>query len=257
MTRRGLRALSRTRAELGRTGRHRRRAKTSRFGTHCRFMTGTRRMDSRPGALFLSGSLIGEPHLSCFRGQSLRSAAIHRHLGLGRQFMSVARKVVLSRKDALLVRHRPLDPGQGEDTLLHVEAEPFEEILDPDDGFFGLMSVKGTTTGPDIQSIVGVPEGSGTALPVFEFRQASPNPFALGTTLTYVLRRAGRVKIEVFDIQGRLIRTIRDDWNLVGQHSAGWGGTDQAGRPAGSGVYFFRVSVDGAAVGSQAVVLLR
>ena len=146
--------------------------------------------------------------------------------------------------------------AQGEDTLLDVEAQPFEGILDPDDGFFGLMSVKGTTIGPDWQTITEaavspVTEG------VISFRRLEPNPFASLTTLEYALRQDGTIRVDVFDLQGRLVRTLADGWIPAGMHSVEWRGISQAGTQVASGVYFLRVQVDGKVALRRPVVLLR
>jgi len=147
--------------------------------------------------------------------------------------------------------------AQGEDSLRHVDEEPFEGILDPDDGFFGLVSVKGTTIGPDVHSPVGVEEGPDPAGFIIQFRPAAPNPFGRQTYLTYVLNRRARVRLDVFDVQGRLIRTLENNWHLTGPQSTSWDGRDQAGGYVASGMYFVRFLVDGAIVARQRVVFLK
>jgi flagellar hook assembly protein FlgD len=46
------------------------------------------------------------------------------------------------------------------------------------------------------------------------------------------------VKIRVFDMLGREIRTLAEGWFEAGTHSVTWDATDNAGRPVVSGVYF-------------------
>jgi hypothetical protein len=48
---------------------------------------------------------------------------------------------------------------------------------------------------------------------------------------------------EVFDVAGRLVRRILDEPSIAGERVLTWEGTDRVGRPAASGVYFFRLTV--------------
>jgi flagellar hook assembly protein FlgD len=53
------------------------------------------------------------------------------------------------------------------------------------------------------------------------------------------------VKIEVFDAQGRRVRTLADRVVEPGAHSVVWDGTDASGRRAGPGVYLYRMTSNG------------
>jgi hypothetical protein len=70
---------------------------------------------------------------------------------------------------------------------------------------------------------------------------AHPNPFNPATTISFALPRAGAVTLEIFDIQGRKVRTLLDDQRFeAGHHEQPWDGRDGTGRGVSSGVYFYR-----------------
>jgi len=68
-----------------------------------------------------------------------------------------------------------------------------------------------------------------------------PNPFNPSTTLSFSLARAGHVRLSVYDLAGRLVRTLVDGEHEAGTHRVVWNGTDATGRAVGAGVYFVRV----------------
>lgn len=71
-----------------------------------------------------------------------------------------------------------------------------------------------------------------------------PNPFNPATTIQYQIAQDGRVTLRVYDVAGRLVRTLVDRAQAAGAYEARWNGTDEAGRPVASGVYFYRIQSD-------------
>lgn len=88
--------------------------------------------------------------------------------------------------------------------------------------------------------------GSGTtALPkAFSLSQNSPNPFNPSTTISYDVPEGKKIQIsiKVYDIRGRLIRTLVNEEKEAGSYNVFWDGTDQNGRQISSGVYFYRMA---------------
>ena len=70
---------------------------------------------------------------------------------------------------------------------------------------------------------------------------ASPNPFNPLTTLRFRLPAAGATQVGVFDLHGRLIKSLVRDDLPAGDHAVTWNGRDALGRPVASGVYFVRL----------------
>jgi hypothetical protein len=68
-----------------------------------------------------------------------------------------------------------------------------------------------------------------------------PNPFTPGTSIAFGLPDARHVRVTIFDVRGRLVRTLADGVFEAGPHDVPWDGTNSAGEPLGSGVYFYRL----------------
>ncbi len=85
---------------------------------------------------------------------------------------------------------------------------------------------------------------------------ASPNPFVGSTSLAFDVPTGGRARLAVFDISGRLVRTLVDGVMGPGRHPANWDGKDEQGRAVASGVYFARLEVGGEESGRK-VLLMR
>jgi len=75
--------------------------------------------------------------------------------------------------------------------------------------------------------------------------QNLPNPFTVRTSIPFTLAGSGHVRLEIIDIQGRPVRTVMDEALRGGVHSREWDGLDDAGIEVPSGIYFYRLSVDG------------
>lgn len=72
-----------------------------------------------------------------------------------------------------------------------------------------------------------------------------PNPFNPSTQITYTIRQEGPVQIQVYNIQGQLIRTLLDEYRLAGTHHVNWDGLDQKGVRVASGTYLYRINTNG------------
>ena len=95
-----------------------------------------------------------------------------------------------------------------------------------------------------IETWVSVPTGRTGAPAMLRLESARPNPFGGQTELSYGLPRGGRVRLDVFDVQGRRVASIVDRDEVAGWRSVVWDGRDMAGREVGSGTYFLRLESD-------------
>jgi hypothetical protein len=100
-----------------------------------------------------------------------------------------------------------------------------------------------------------------TSAPQLVLRQNRPNPVRSLTQVDFELAgMAGWVPVtlKIYDASGRLVRTLLQDYAepVPTQCSVGWDGTDDRGRRASSGIYYYRLEV-GDAVESRRMVLLR
>jgi histidinol-phosphate aminotransferase len=69
-----------------------------------------------------------------------------------------------------------------------------------------------------------------------------PNPVEEGTRIVYSIADPARVRLQVFDIQGRLVRTLCDDLHGTGFYEATWDRTDERRHPVAPGCYYYRMS---------------
>jgi PKD repeat protein len=86
----------------------------------------------------------------------------------------------------------------------------------------------------------------------------SPNPLNPKATLTFATSKPGMVKVQMFDVQGRMIRTLMDESNAAaGYHDVTIDGSDANGSRLASGIYFVKIhsSADGQV--TKAVTILK
>jgi len=76
------------------------------------------------------------------------------------------------------------------------------------------------------------------------------------TQISYQLPKAGAVTLKVYNIRGQLVRTLVDEHEPAGHHSAIWNGMDDADQVVSSGVYFYRLETGGF-VSTKKMVLLK
>ena len=84
-----------------------------------------------------------------------------------------------------------------------------------------------------------------------------PNPFATSASIQFAMTKRSRATLEVFDVRGVRVRTLADETVDAPGSMVQWDGRDASGRRQPSGVYFARLSLDGAAVETRRIVLLR
>ncbi len=75
----------------------------------------------------------------------------------------------------------------------------------------------------------------------FALLGAVPNPFNPQTTIRFTLSGAGFADLRLYDVQGRLVRTLVSETRPGGLNEARWDGRDQSGRPVASGTYYARL----------------
>jgi hypothetical protein len=96
----------------------------------------------------------------------------------------------------------------------------------------------------------------GTPSAVSALAQNVPNPFNPVTRVTFSVARPGEVSLRVYDIAGRLIRTLVDSWREPGVYSEVWDGKSAEGSSLPSGIYFYRLEA-GDFVAARKMVLLH
>jgi hypothetical protein len=68
-----------------------------------------------------------------------------------------------------------------------------------------------------------------------------PNPMNPRADISFTLAEAGRVRIAIYDLSGRLIKTVQEGNFPAGANTVSWSGSTGTGSRAASGVYFVKV----------------
>ena len=84
---------------------------------------------------------------------------------------------------------------------------------------------------------------------------ASPNPFNPVTKIAYSIREAGPVTIEVYNVAGRVVRTLLNNELDAGSGYVMWNGANDSGQKCASGVYFYRIQAPGFEASNKMVML--
>jgi len=76
---------------------------------------------------------------------------------------------------------------------------------------------------------------------VYALHQNYPNPFNPTTILRYDLPEDTQVRITIYDIMGREIRTLFNNQQSAGYKSVVWDATNDLGQPVSAGMYLYRI----------------
>lgn len=111
----------------------------------------------------------------------------------------------------------------------------------------------------DPDPLITATPGASDSAPVAFTRlfQNSPNPFNPQTTVRYQLHDKALVKLQIFDVSGKLVRTLVDNVQELGQYAITWDGTADGGREVSSGVYWARMSTSLGFSSSTKMVVLK
>jgi hypothetical protein len=91
----------------------------------------------------------------------------------------------------------------------------------------------------------------------WKLMQNFPNPFNPSTTIRFSLDAPQAVTLTIYDITGReVIRLLDEKTYFSGEHSVLWTGTNESGKEASSGIYFYRLKV-GISSQTKKMILLR
>jgi len=84
-----------------------------------------------------------------------------------------------------------------------------------------------------------------------------PHPMLADVRVRFSLGEPGLVTAEVFDVEGRLVRSFSPERAAPGVHLLHWDGSGNGGNPVPTGVYFLRLAVDGQVEETTRIVVSR
>jgi hypothetical protein len=109
--------------------------------------------------------------------------------------------------------------------------------------------------------VLGYGEKKGSTPPTgkpkaFGLYQSYPNPARNNAVITYTLPASADVKLSVYDLSGRRVATVVNEFKHAGVYKTDYTLTDDAGRPLPAGVYLYRLEA-GADVATKKMVVAR
>ena len=114
----------------------------------------------------------------------------------------------------------------------------------------------GNDTEMSIGSVVVLNENA--IITSFELTQNYPNPFNPSTTIDYNIHSSGYVSLNVYDVMGRLVRTLVDEYKEAGNangYSVTWNGLDNLGNKVSTGVYIYSLQAQGVSTTKKMVLM--
>jgi hypothetical protein len=103
-----------------------------------------------------------------------------------------------------------------------------------------------------------VPPASGTSIPdIIKLHINHPNPFTLVTVINYELEANSHVTLRIFDLSGKEIKTLVDEYQTTGPHEEEWDGTDSEGKKVPSGIYFYQIRGENGDASSKKMIFLK
>ncbi len=109
--------------------------------------------------------------------------------------------------------------------------------------------LKGKSAAQSVQKVTVVPNAPALV-------QNHPNPCQEFTTIDYQLPKSSHAKLKIYDVSGRLVRTLVDEESHAGAHSTKWDLKADNGCRVVHGVYFYRITA-GDFTATKKMVVLR
>ena len=78
----------------------------------------------------------------------------------------------------------------------------------------------------------------------FSLGQNYPNPFNPQTQFHYDLPKSGNIHLAIYDVLGKEVYTVLNDYQRAGKHNVLWTGINNKGLQVQSGIYFYRLTTD-------------
>ncbi|MDP8203772.1 MAG: FlgD immunoglobulin-like domain containing protein [Candidatus Tenebribacter mawsonii] len=104
-----------------------------------------------------------------------------------------------------------------------------------------------------------IPSSAEDELPKPEITLSNyPNPFNPTTTISFsVTQNSDFVNLEVYNIKGQKVKTLINEEMQKGKHSIIWSGVDKNNKPVSSGIYFYKLNVNGKTEAVKKCLLLK
>ncbi|MDY6916034.1 MAG: FlgD immunoglobulin-like domain containing protein, partial [Candidatus Cloacimonadota bacterium] len=92
---------------------------------------------------------------------------------------------------------------------------------------------------------------------VTELKGNYPNPFNPTTQIKFALAEPGKVSLEIFNVKGEKVKTLVNGNLEATNHSVVWNGKDDKNKQVSSGIYYYRLQIDGKTEAVKKCILLK
>lgn len=91
----------------------------------------------------------------------------------------------------------------------------------------------------------------------FVLKQNFPNPFNPETTISFELKKDSKVKLQIFNENGKFVKELYNDFKTTGSHKIVWNGKDSFGNQVSSGIYFYKINAGGTLSQTKKMILIK
>ena len=84
-----------------------------------------------------------------------------------------------------------------------------------------------------------------------------PNPFNPTTTIDFSIPNDSEINLSIYNLKGQIVKTLANEQLERGNHSVVWHGIDKYGKAVSSGVYFYKLKVNGKNEAAKKCLLLK
>ena len=112
----------------------------------------------------------------------------------------------------------------------------------------------------------GVPPAPATSVPLssdshtpgkYILYQNYPNPFNPSTTIRFYVPKTGHIRLIIYDLLGRKVRTLLDNNVTQGEQLLHWDGSNTQGGKVNGGIYFYQLKTESSFIKTQTMILLN
>ena len=89
------------------------------------------------------------------------------------------------------------------------------------------------------------------------FLQNHPNPFNPSTSIEFSIQNDSKIELTIYNIKGQKINILAQNEFTKGSHSVIWNGDDNLGKSVSSGIYFYKLDVNGKTEAVKKCLLLK
>ena len=151
-------------------------------------------------------------------------------------------------------------------------AESFNSTQFPDNYYFFKVTARDACLNTTVDSMLvyfnnGISNSEDHQLPFTNYQLTNyPNPFNPSTTISFsVTQNSDFVNLEIYNLKGQKIKDISPslchpefiEGRGNNQYSISWDGTDENNQPVSSGIYFYKLRIDGKDIKTKKMILLK